>query len=153
MARHRTLAAHRGTGSCLAEGERRLGGNHCVCFRRLGWILSKLARQLVPSTHCRRPRRSHRIRDRPGRYAVGAWINSDEPSLTCTLKELRDKITFGNPQKRKLPDSVKTQIQSALTETFPTGAPGRQPGSRCRLRVSAGAPRSSRIDYVLQDNP
>lgn len=73
------------------------------------------------------PRRSHPIRDRVARYAVGAWLKINEPSLCYPLINLRDNLTFGNPQAPTLPTAIQTQITTALAVAYPVGAPPLMP--------------------------
>lgn len=65
------------------------------------------------------PRRSHPIRDRVGRYSLGAWLREYEPGHTGTLGDLRGRLD--------MPAAVKQQILGALAATYPSGAPSAMP--------------------------
>ena len=73
------------------------------------------------------PRRSHPIRDRVARYAVGAWLKINEPALCSSLSQLRDNLTLGDPQAPALPAAIRSQIATALATTYPAGAPAPMP--------------------------
>jgi hypothetical protein len=72
----------------------------------------------------RGPRRSHPLRDRMGRYAVGAWLRKNQSALCPSLTDLRTQLQFPTAG---LPTAVRDQINAALADAFPVGAPGAGP--------------------------
>jgi hypothetical protein len=69
------------------------------------------------------PRRSHPLRDRIARYAVGAWVKVNEPLLTPSLSKLRASLLLGDPATPALPAAIRGQVEAAIASTFPADAP------------------------------
>ncbi|WP_406423545.1 hypothetical protein OHA59_49865 [Streptomyces sp. NBC_01589] len=72
------------------------------------------------------PRRSHRMRDRVARYAVGGWLRAKtgDPTIWPSFANLREVLAQVPGPSTKLPDALKTQIIEALDRAFPAGAGG-----------------------------
>ncbi|MGP4009868.1 hypothetical protein [Streptomyces sp. 4N124] len=70
------------------------------------------------------PRRSHPLRDRIARYAVGGWlrVKTKDAAIWPTFSTLRESLAALGGPNRQLPDAITNQISTALSKAFPSGS-------------------------------
>jgi hypothetical protein len=72
------------------------------------------------------PRRSHPMRDRVARYAVGGWLRAKagDPTVWPSFAHLRQVLALDDGASPKLPVAIEAQILEALDRAFPGGSGG-----------------------------